>query len=77
MKLSLDGSWQLYFFPQGDFSFDNPQALFDSDLTPIHALVPGNVELDLQRAGLLPEPYEAANIRLLRPCENDEWWYVR
>ena len=43
----------------------------------ITAHVPGNVELDLQRAGVIPEPFYAGNIRRLRPYEFYEWWYTR
>ncbi len=39
--------------------------------------VPGNVELDLQHAGVIPEPFYAGNIRRLRPFEFYEWWYTR
>ena len=39
--------------------------------------MPGNVELDLVRAGELPEPYVGSNIRGLRPLETHEWWYAR
>ena len=39
--------------------------------------MPGNVELDLERAGVLPEIFYGSNIRLLRPYEFYEWWYSR
>ena len=39
--------------------------------------MPGNVELDLQRAGIIPEPFYAGNIRRLRPYEFYEWWYTK
>jgi beta-mannosidase len=38
--------------------------------------MPGNVELDLQRAGVIPDPFYADHIRLLRPFEHYEWWYT-
>lgn len=55
----------------------SPAELLKSKLIPIPATVPGNVELDLQRAGILPDPFVGANIRLLRPLETHEWWYSR
>ena len=45
---------------------------------PIPARVPGNVELDLVRAGLLPEQLEKGhNIYLLRELETMQWWYTK
>jgi beta-mannosidase len=66
MKLSLDGTWQLFFFPEQDSPIKHPDDLQKSGAKSIPAQVPGNVELDLQRAGLLPEPFYADNIRKLR-----------
>jgi beta-mannosidase len=39
--------------------------------------VPGNVELDLQRAGLLEDPLVYDRIKLLKRYETYEWWYER
>ena len=42
----------------------------------VEASVPGNVELDLSRAGLLPEDlFFGENILAVRDWENAEWWY--
>lgn len=72
-RTSLDGIWQLTFGPQqtGDPGTPLP------DWKTIPAVVPGNVELDLQRAGLLPELSVGNNIYLLREYETFEWWYRR
>lgn len=43
----------------------------------IPAVVPGNVELDLMRAGVLPDIYFGNNIKLLRPYEFYRWQYER
>ena len=59
----LDGNWQLYFFAAGTYPFQTPDDLLDSDLKSIPAKVPGNVELDLVDAGLLPEPFVGSHIR--------------
>ena len=75
--VSLDGAWRLHFFPQGEPQVAHPDDLAASGIAPIPARVPGNVELDLQRAGLLPEPFYADNIRRLREFEAHEWWLVR
>ncbi len=75
--LSLDGEWSLIHFPEGSHSVSSPAELKAAGLPAIPARVPGNVELDLVRAGELPEPFYAANIRRLRPLETHEWWYTR
>ena len=77
VTISLDGEWLLYHFEHGTMEIETPADLLASELTPIPAAVPGNVELDLQRAGILPDPFVGANIRLLRPLETHEWWYRR
>jgi beta-mannosidase len=46
-------------------------------LEPIPAKVPGNVELDLLRAGQIADPFFGDHIRDLRPYEFYEWWYRR
>ncbi len=76
-SLSLNGDWTLVHFAEGDHTAASPEALQSLKLPEIQASVPGNVELDLVRAGQLPEPYYGANIRLLRPLETHEWWYRR
>ncbi len=75
--VSLDGDWTLYHLPEGEPQVAHPDDLAASGLEPVPARVPGNVEIDLQRAGLLPEPFFADNIRRLRDLEDHEWWLVR
>ncbi|MCD9023234.1 glycoside hydrolase family 2 protein [Cohnella silvisoli] len=75
--ISLDGQWELYYLQQGELDIDHPVALRASELKPIAAAVPGNVELDLCGAGILPDPYVGENIHLLKPYETYEWWYQR
>jgi beta-mannosidase len=76
-SISLDGEWLLYHYEHGTLEIETPADLLASGLVPIPARVPGNVELDLQRAGALPDPFVGANIRLLRPFEFHDWWYRR
>ena len=75
--IDLGGDWRLYHFPEGEPEVDRPDDLAAAGLEPAPARVPGNVELDLQRAGLLPEPFYADNIRRLRDLEDHEWWLLR
>ena len=75
--LPLDGEWTLSHFPEGEWAVAHPDDLGAAGVDSIPARVPGNVELDLQRAGLLPDPFTGMNIHLLRPLEFEEWWYTR
>lgn len=52
--MNLNGNWKLYFYPFGEKEISDPQQLDAQQISCIDALVPGNVELDLSRAGLLP-----------------------
>ncbi len=71
-KLSLDGAWQLAQCPDGDGKLE---AL--DTLAWIAAEVPGEVHLDLMRAGRIPDPYYDLNHQQMREMENDEFWYRR
>ena len=42
----------------------------------VPARVPGNVELDLERAGRLPDPFVGENIHRLRAYESCDWLYT-
>lgn len=76
-RYCLDGLWSLTYFPQGAHPAARPSEL-TGELPTIPAQVPGNVELDLCRAGVLPEDlFFGENIRLLRAYEGHEWWYRR
>ena len=56
------------------FSEETPGAECES-LT-IDAVIPGNVELDLERAGILPDLFFGNNIKLLRKYEYYKWRYT-
>lgn len=73
--LSLNGNWSLAYFPERQYRPNSPSEFKALNLPSIPAVVPGNVELDLVRAGKLSDPFFADNIRKLRPFENYEWWY--
>lgn len=72
--MTLNGEWRLWFFPQATTPVRSPADLAEHASIP--ATVPGNVELDLVRAGLLPEDlYHGENLRAVRAYEAHEWWY--
>ncbi len=76
-RWSLDGTWSLTFGPDEPSAPADPDALREAGWRTVPAAVPGNVELDLVTAGLLQEPFYAANIEALRPLEFNQWWYRR
>ena len=47
------------------------------DVPAIPAEVPGNIELDLHRNGIIPDPFFGENVDLLRPFEFNNWEYER
>ncbi|WP_188992961.1 glycoside hydrolase family 2 protein [Paenibacillus nasutitermitis] len=76
-KISLNGEWKLYYFPQQSAEVRHPGELEGASLQAIPARVPGNVELDLQEAGEITDPYTGSGVRQLQDYELHEWWYVK
>lgn len=75
-KFSLNGMWDLYFFAQGSKNIETPEDLKKETINRIKAEVPGNVELDLSREGILPRDlFMGENIRALKKFERYDWWY--
>lgn len=77
IRTSLDGDWELTHFPEGSAAVAHPDDLPRAAAETVAARVPGNVELDLQRAGRLPDLFQGDNVHQLRPLEFHEWWYRR
>ncbi|MCB9289385.1 MAG: glycoside hydrolase family 2 [Lewinellaceae bacterium] len=81
MKLthSLNSSegliWELYFGLQDKHAPSSPQELNHSSFQKITATVPGNVEIDLEAAGLIKDPKIGNNVYELRAFEFYRWWY--
>jgi beta-mannosidase len=75
-KYSLDGNWQLYISPGGPQAPNSPSELFASSPKPIQAVVPGNVEIDLHRNGLIPDPFKGDGIHIIRQYETCDFWYA-
>lgn len=77
MHRDLGGTWTLYYAPSGS-GCRRPEDLVGSTMACIEAEVPGNVELDLVRAGVVPSDLmHGAHILEIRPYEAYEWWYVK
>ncbi len=70
-KFSLNGAYTLYYADEQT----NPCGLEGMQSVP--AVVPGNVEIDLMHAGVLPDIFFGNNVKLLRPFEFYRWRYER
>ena len=75
--ISLDGIWRLSYGPQRTDGLRSPTDLARAGWPAIEATVPGNVELDLMKTGVLPELSVGTNIYRLRELEDNQWWYQR
>jgi len=77
-RIDLNGAWTLQFGPQRKRSTRMEAPEIPAEWNPVLAQVPGNVELDLIRADLLPEDLARGNnIYRLRELEMHQWWYSR
>lgn len=74
-KISLNGSYKLYIADGKNFVFDGVN--FNGLGEPVDANVPGNVELDLMRANILPDLYFADNIKKAEYLERKDFVYVK
>lgn len=64
--VNLDGEWDLYFGKQDKDAPETPGELAKSSFRKIKAAVPGNVEIDLMKEGILPDISIGTNIFKLR-----------
>ncbi len=76
-KVSLDGLWTLESFPYGEGLKHNAHRPDYAPCDAIPASVPGEVHLDLLRAGRIEEPLFGENAKKCQWVEEKEWWYRR
>lgn len=77
-QYSLNGAWTLRHGPQSKRAGNMAVPEIPSEWGELRAQVPGNVELDLIRAGKLPADLDRGhNIYKLLELENHQWWYSR
>lgn len=74
-KISLNGNYKLYITDGKNSDFDGVG--FDGLGEAVDAIVPGNAELDLMRANMLPDLYFADNIRKAEFLESKDFVYVK
>ncbi|SEN81000.1 glycoside hydrolase family 2 protein [Paenibacillus sp. OV219] len=76
-SMTLNGKWKLYYgLEEGEM----PAVLADvkaRNWPAIEASVPGNVELDLVRAGVEDDPYIGLNLYQFSKYEYFQWWFER
>lgn len=76
-SVSLNGTWTLDYWEQQRDPVVSPEGMQGIEYETVSARVPGNVELDLQAAGLIENPETGSNVYLLRPYEGFQWRYRR
>ncbi|MBU2615137.1 MAG: hypothetical protein KKG87_06235 [Elusimicrobia bacterium] len=74
-SLSLNGKWLLTWISQSAIKGKDIRTVEDDKRNWIEASVPGDVHLDLIKAGLIEEPLYAKNAEKCRWIEEKEWWY--
>uniref|UniRef100_UPI0040747516 Glycoside hydrolase family 2 n=1 Tax=metagenome TaxID=256318 RepID=UPI0040747516 len=74
---SLNGRWTLKFFPQPAVPVMTIEGAEAANGIVVDAVVPGNVEIDMEAAGLVEDPMVGNNIYKLRPYEGYQWYYSR
>ena len=75
--LSLNGEWQLAYFPQPDFSEVRDLKDVPADAPTLAATVPGDAFLELERAKVVPPLFVGTNVWAMRAWENVQWLYRR
>jgi beta-mannosidase len=76
-NVSLNGCWDLKFFPQPKYPVTSPAELVTIEVQQVEATVPGNVELDLLKAGFIADPMIGSNVYSLRKYEGYQWCYTK
>ena len=76
MKIILDGDWSLA-LSRESLPLKSSHELKHAGLDVIPAKVPGNFELDLHAAGLIPEPFFGINMKKVNELEDRHVYYFR
>ncbi len=77
VNLYLNGQWELSYWKQPQKAVCSPEEMSAVKYKTIPATVPGNVEIDLMKAGLIKDPRIGSNVYDLRPYEAYQWCYSR
>ena len=78
VAVNLNGSdWQLSYWEQPAEPVTSPADMGTVNVKTIPATVPGNVEIDLQKAGLIKDPMVGNGTNELRKWEGNQWCYTK
>jgi beta-mannosidase len=76
-SINLDGKWQIQGRTLACTGEKGLARVRRAETGWMDARVPGEVHLDLKRAGLMPEPLVSTNAHRCRWPEKKSWWYRR
>ncbi len=76
-EISLNARWALAFFDEGTGDTQGVHLPNYDDSGWVDAVVPGDVHLDLMRAGKIADPFIGLNYLDCKWMEEKEWWYRR
>ena len=80
MRISLDGAWTLYYQEHnkiGCADFSTANELKAGGFANVPATVPGDYEIDLERAGVIDDIFFGENCLEAQKRENLHLWYTR
>jgi len=75
--ITLNGKWNLYFNLESGNMPSTIDEVKEQKWPRIDAVVPGNVELDLVRAGIEEDPFYSQNLYNFRKYEFYQWWFEK
>ncbi|MDD4772596.1 MAG: hypothetical protein PHZ09_03220, partial [Eubacteriales bacterium] len=81
-KIDLNGEWKLAYAPNSSVAADNfylntVLSIKTSGYKSVDAIVPGNFELDLYRAGIIGDPYYSTNTLEIQKLECLHLYYYK
>lgn len=76
-RIRLDGAWRVCDAPLGSAGIAGLKEVTRASTRWMAAKVPGEVHLDLVRAGRMDEPLVSLNAKQCRWPEKRSWWYSR
>ena len=78
VAVNLNGNdWKLSYWEQPAIAVTSPDAMKHMSMNAIPATVPGNVEIDLYKAGLIKDPMVGNGTDELRQWEGTQWCYTK
>lgn len=80
-QIKLNGNWRLYVVENKDCKTFADTVCCEEEIkargfTAINGSVPGNFELDMQKAGLIGDPFYGDNPHKIQKLENRHLWYA-